>query len=129
MTLEEKIDAFVLAQGNQVGAGAELAGILKEIAAVSTQGGKIIELPTEILTTSGIREYESLADFLAATGGKTIEEICNSPYANFGGNIYTRLSTWNGQECVFGAISGEDTRKTIGFAKESDDLYSIYTFD
>lgn len=32
MTLEEKIDAFVLAQGNQVGAGAELAGILKEIA-------------------------------------------------------------------------------------------------
>lgn len=32
MTLEEKIDAFVLAQGNQVGAGAELAGILKELA-------------------------------------------------------------------------------------------------
>lgn len=36
MTLEEKIDAFVLAQGNQVGAGAELAGILKEIAASAT---------------------------------------------------------------------------------------------
>lgn len=31
MTLEEKIDAFVLAQGNQVGAGGELAAILKDI--------------------------------------------------------------------------------------------------
>lgn len=40
MTLEEKIDAFVLAQGNQVGAGAELAGILKEIA------GGMINVPT-----------------------------------------------------------------------------------
>lgn len=31
MTLEEKIDTFVLAQGNQVGSGAELAGILKQM--------------------------------------------------------------------------------------------------
>lgn len=33
MTIKERIEAFVLNQGNQVGAGAELAAILKEIAA------------------------------------------------------------------------------------------------
>lgn len=31
MTINEKIDKFVLAQGNQVGSGAELAGILKQM--------------------------------------------------------------------------------------------------
>lgn len=43
MTLEEKIDAFVLAQGNQVGAGAELAGILKEIAGAGAPAPLILE--------------------------------------------------------------------------------------
>lgn len=31
MTINEKIDKYVLAQGNQVGSGAELAEILKEM--------------------------------------------------------------------------------------------------
>lgn len=43
MTIKEKIDAYVLAQGNQVGAGAELAGILKEIAGAGAPAPLILE--------------------------------------------------------------------------------------
>lgn len=39
MTIKEKIDAYVLAQGNQVGAGAELASLLKEIVDSIPGGG------------------------------------------------------------------------------------------
>lgn len=39
MTIKEKIDAYVLAQGNQVGAGAEFASLLKEIVDSIPGGG------------------------------------------------------------------------------------------
>ena len=66
MTLEEKIDAFVLAQGNQVGSGAELASILKEIASSATP--KKLEVQSlddftevskeDVLSAFGITEAE-----------------------------------------------------------------------
>lgn len=71
MTLEEKIDAFVLAQGNQVGAGAELAGILKEIA------GGMINVP--VITE---------ADLSGPVPRARLNEILESAIVQFQGALY-----------------------------------------
>lgn len=68
MTLEEKIDAFVLAQGNQVGAGAELAGILKELAGAGAPAPLILEG-----TVTEVEDDEN--SFAPASGFPTNDEI------------------------------------------------------
>lgn len=71
MTLEEKIDAFVLAQGNQVGAGAELAGILKEIA------GGMINVP--VITEADLSSPVPIA---------RLDKILKSAVVQFQGDLY-----------------------------------------
>jgi hypothetical protein len=71
MTIKEKIDAYVLAQGNQVGAGAELASLLKEI--VDSIPSEYTLPPASAQTLGGIKVGENLSiteqGVLSASGG------------------------------------------------------------
>lgn len=71
MTLKERIEAFVKQQGNQVGAGAELAAILNDI--VDSIPGAYTLPPATAETLGGVKVGSGLAvteqGVLSASGG------------------------------------------------------------
>lgn len=71
MTIKERIEAFVKQQGNQVGAGAELAAILNDI--VDSIPGEYTLPPASAQTLGGIKVGENLSiteqGVLSASGG------------------------------------------------------------
>lgn len=71
MTIKQRIDAFVLNQGNQVGAGAELAAILKDI--IDAIPGEYTLPPASAQTLGGVKVGENLSiteqGVLSAGGG------------------------------------------------------------
>lgn len=73
MTIKERIEAFVLNQGNQVGAGAELAAILNDI--VDSIPGAYTLPPATAETLGGIKVGENLSiteqGVLSASGGSS----------------------------------------------------------
>lgn len=75
MTIKERIKAFVLEQGNQVGAGAELAAILNDI--VDAIPGEYTLPSATAQTLGGIKVGENLSideqGVLSASGGGGIE--------------------------------------------------------
>lgn len=121
MTINEKIDKFVLAQGNQVGSGAELAGILKQMVEEmpgppgppgpqGPQGntGSSVDYPFELvnnLTTDDPEKGLSAAQGVVLDGkisqlGQEVDDVSNDIELELGGeknvdvtkNVSTRLS-------------------------------------
>ena len=77
MTIKERIEAFVKQQGNQVGAGAELAAILNDI--VDSIPGEYTLPPASAQTLGGIKVGENLSiteqGVLSASGAPKEEVV------------------------------------------------------
>lgn len=129
MTIFEKIDAFVASQGNQVGAGAEFAELLKDIAS-----GKPIYSFSHSIGGDNLTE----AEFLSRTGGVTIEELFDAPHVKLVKDtteyVLSASVKWKGEDfyvIYFGADFGDDTLDTaevLSFEKFGD-LYTIVLYE
>lgn len=109
MTIKEKIDAYVLAQGNQVGAGAEFASLLKEIVDSIPGGG------SEPLILEGtIRE----GGFSPAPGFPTKQQIIDA-YTE--GNLIYQKVRYDDVDTVFGPVD-------VYYNTEEENWYVLFSF-
>lgn len=97
MTLKERIAAFVLNQGNQVGAGAELAAILNDI--VDSIPGAYTLPAATAETLGGIKVGQNLSiteeGVLSASGGGAVPLIVNFSELTFDdGSVNFQMPTY-----------------------------------
>lgn len=94
MTIKERIEAFVLNQGNQVGAGAELAAILNDI--VDSIPGAYTLPPATAETLGGVKVGSGLSvtelGVLSASGGGSQPLIVEGTTSGAAENIFTPAS-------------------------------------